>query len=52
MNAWLVGWFSICLLCIYQPFMIMWVGKGLMFGEDIVLLLSITFTYIKFAVLY
>lgn len=26
-GAWIVGWCSICLFCLYQPFMVLWVGK-------------------------
>ncbi len=27
--AWLAGCFSVCLLCLYQPFMVIWMGKDL-----------------------
>ena len=27
---WLAGWFSCCMLCIYQPFMLIWTGKASM----------------------
>lgn len=37
MNAWLVGWCAICLLCLYQPFMHIWVGEELMFSFPIVI---------------
>lgn len=30
-NAWLIGWCSICFVCLYQPFMLLWVGEELMF---------------------
>ncbi len=26
-NVWLVGWMSVCLLCLFQPFMGIWVGS-------------------------
>ena len=29
LNNWLVGWCSICLLCLYHPFMIIWVKEEL-----------------------
>ncbi len=32
MIAWLAGWFTVCLLCLLQPFMEIWVGKDLMIG--------------------
>ncbi|MGM9637095.1 MAG: lipopolysaccharide biosynthesis protein [Eubacteriales bacterium] len=38
MNNWLVGWFSVCLLCLYQPFMRIWMGDSLMFPFHIVIL--------------
>ena len=36
-NCWLVGWCTICLVCLYQPFMYLWVGKELMFPFFVVL---------------
>lgn len=36
-NSWLVGWCTICLVCLYQPFMYLWAGKDLMFPFYIVL---------------
>ena len=35
-NAWIVGWCTVCLFCLYQPFMKLWVGEDLMFGMGIV----------------
>ena len=31
LNVWIVGWMAICLLCLYQPFMRLWVGEERMF---------------------
>ena len=31
MLQWIVGWCSICILCLIQPFMELWVGQELMF---------------------
>ena len=42
-NFWLVTFCSVCLLCLYQPFMDLWVGKELMFGFDVVVLLTVYF---------
>ena len=42
-NNWIVGWFSICLLCLFQPFMRIWMGEELMFEFYIVVLLVIYF---------
>ncbi|AWI06381.1 lipopolysaccharide biosynthesis protein [Clostridium drakei] len=38
-NAWIVGWCSICLVCLYQPFMMIWVGSSLMLEFTTVILL-------------
>lgn len=27
LNIWLIGWCSICLICLYQNFILLWVGK-------------------------
>lgn len=42
-NAWLVGWFTICFLCLYEPFMELWVGKELTLGNGFVILMCIYF---------
>lgn len=55
LNAWIVGWCSICLLCLYQPFIHIWTRGKLLFPFPIVVLLVIYF-YIycirKISVLY
>ena len=43
MNSWLVGWCSVCLVCLYQPFMRIWVGQELMFPFYVVLELGLYF---------
>lgn len=35
--AWMTGLFSVCLLCMYQPFMRLWVGNELMLSGKIVI---------------
>ena len=44
-NAWLVGWCSVCLLCLYQPFMRIWMqnDETLMFSFAIVIQLVVYF---------
>lgn len=42
-NNWLVGWCSVCLFCLYQPFMKIWMGEKLMFPMHIVLLFAVYF---------
>lgn len=41
------GWCTICLLCLYQPFMQLWVGNELMFSYQAVILFSIYFYMLK-----
>lgn len=43
LNTWLVGWCAICLLCLFQPFMMIWMGKSLLFEMHIVILLVLQF---------
>lgn len=42
-NSWLVGWCTVCLVCLYQPFMEIWVGKSLMFPFYVVLEMGLYF---------
>lgn len=44
---WICGWCTICLACLYQPFMKLWVGKSLMFDYPIVALFCIYFYALK-----
>lgn len=30
-NGWICSWCAVCMLCLYQPFMELWVGKDLVF---------------------
>ena len=43
MNSWLVGWCTICLICLYQPFMYLWTGKELLFPFYIVIEFGVYF---------
>lgn len=40
---WISGWCTICLLCLYQPFMEIWMGKDMMLPMSAVVLLSMYF---------
>lgn len=40
---WICGWCTVCLLCLYQPFMQIWVGKENMFSFEVVVCLCIYF---------
>ncbi|MBQ3543882.1 MAG: oligosaccharide flippase family protein [Lachnospiraceae bacterium] len=44
---WLSGWATISMLCLYQNFMYLWVGKELMFSLPVVILLCIYFYVLK-----
>lgn len=41
--AWIAGFCSSCLLCLYQPFMSIWVGKSLMLEFEVVICFCIYF---------
>lgn len=41
------GWCAICLLCLYQPFMYIWVGKNYMFPFGVVILCVLYFYVLK-----
>lgn len=43
LNAWIVGWCTICFLCLYQPMIELWMGKDLMLSFSSVILLSLYF---------
>lgn len=42
-NAWIVGWCSICLFCLYQPFMVIWMGEDMLFENGIMVCFCIYF---------
>lgn len=42
-NAWVIGWCSICFICLYQPAMTLWMGKGLLLSSSTVVLIVIYF---------
>lgn len=44
---WLSGWCTICLLCLFQPFMILWMGQDYLFSDSVVVLLCIYFYSLK-----
>lgn len=43
MICWVSGFCSVCLLCIYQPFMELWVGKDLMLSRSAVICFVVYF---------
>lgn len=44
-NAWVVGWCSVCFVCLYQDFMELWVGKKYMFN-DLVMVLFVLYFFV------
>ena len=44
---WISGWLAICLACLYQPFMKLWMGEENMFGLDIAIMFCIYFYVLK-----
>ena len=42
-NSWMVGWCAVCLVCLYQPFMQIWVGEELTFPFYVVLEMGLYF---------
>ena len=42
-SAWLFGWMSICLFCLYDPFIDIWLGKGYLLSKPAVLLIVLNF---------
>lgn len=47
-NSWIVGWCSCCMMCMYQPFMKIWVGQDYMYPLYMVILFVFYF-YINMA---
>lgn len=48
LSYWLSGWCAICLLCLYQPFMKIWMGKDLILPFSTVILFAIYMYAYKF----
>lgn len=44
---WLSGWCAICLLCLYQPFMELWVGEGMELPFHMAVLFAVYFYVLK-----
>jgi len=45
--SWVTGWFTICMLCLYQPFMMVWTGESLLLSEKDMILFCIYFYLIN-----
>ena len=44
-NAWIITVCSVCLLCLYQPFMKVWMGENMMFSFGMVILFVMYFYF-------
>lgn len=44
---WLSGWFAVCLLCLYQPFMKLWVGEKMTLPSGIAVMFAVYFYVLK-----
>lgn len=44
---WLAGWLTVCLACLYQPFMQLWMGEENMFPYGVVVLFCMYFYALK-----
>ena len=42
-SAWLFGWMSICLFCLYDPFIDIWLGRGYLLSGPAVMLIVANF---------
>ncbi len=42
-SAWLFGWMSICLFCLYDPFINIWLGEGYLLSKAAVFLIVLNF---------
>jgi O-antigen/teichoic acid export membrane protein len=42
-NVWVVGWCSICLLCLYQHFITIWIGKSYLLSLETMILFTVYF---------
>lgn len=47
MYMWIAGWCTVCMLCLYQPFMRLWMGERLMFPDWMVPLFCYYFWMMK-----
>lgn len=45
LNTWLIGWCCICFMCIFQDFMSIWMGEGLLFEISVVFCLVLRFYF-------
>lgn len=44
---WISGWCTVCMMCLYQPFMKLWMGEEMMFSNHIMFLFCYYFIMMK-----
>ena len=49
--CWVVGWISICLMCLAQPFMVIWMGKERLLSNVTVFLMALYFYSWQFRII-
>lgn len=42
-QCWLVGWITICMICLYQPFMLLWVGDTWLLPYPLIICFCVLF---------
>lgn len=43
----IAGWATVCMLCLFQPFILAWLGKDMMFGTSVVVIICAYFYILK-----
>lgn len=46
-NLWLVGWCGICFVCLFQTFILIWMGEGMLLDMPTVVLLTFSFYFMQ-----
>lgn len=45
LSNWIIGWCCVCFICLFQDFMVVWMGEDLLFGMSIVVALVMRFYF-------
>ena len=43
----IAGWATVCMLCLFQPFILAWLGKDMLFGTSVVMIICAYFYILK-----
>ncbi len=44
---WIAGWCTVCMMCLYQPFMVIWMGEKMLFPDYIMFMFCYYFIMMK-----